>query len=958
MWPPKIKKVSPLAQSVFYFLGKLLHDCDDRNVILKWLTLAFLPNEKPKSSEVTMIGYSNCLIQDYESVAWVFLFSDDTFKSFILNEENKFTKLKEGKINKVSINIDTNSIIFEGKSRDPILKFYPTDPKTVMAWADAHDETQDLTVTFLSSARTPFPNIFYEYAIPMLMTNNNIVLKAILRVFNNIGSAPPSFFSALLDVFATKDTINTLFSTILICDLETTNGSLNEIVTRNLMTNQFFRILVTRYYESYFERFLSKLIRYIDDRADLRLTQPDCDVERAKVVVFSFIKYILGSYGIFPPQISHFLSFVRSYSSIVHNNREEVFNLISTLFFENILVNGLLGNEPFPKVQLKNKNQIIELLRFIKPIFIHKTIETTNPEIWDWNTRITFRVHPQLDIFLSVISDPAPDARFPSVNDEQYEEYSSCIFQTISNNQDQFIENYEKMKKQTAISSCASWNFTFAVSMLFQHMSDGEELEVNTENKKDDYRNFLDTAVIRPQPIPNSPFSDHYGKDYLESAHPSSYLMQSLELMNDQVNIPNNKLPRMPLIPHYSDEDIAAEIELRKKELAEPQTRTARTVAPQANASTQGNLTSPRFPPNQMMNQNPNQNPLPTTQNTQSQQVPQPITSNQAKPSLSQLNPQLSNQQPTNVITPNLLSANQAQKQSQLQLLEDILKSMPEQAKNTPQPLLLPSQPSQSNMLRQSRSQSAMKLAPTISINPKKREPTTIEEDTPVHLIPTTTATEHQANIVPKRTVGKKNRLKLGRSVSPETDKVIKKKSRRKTAETTTNTASSSMDEENAPKKKVLRKKTKKARAKTVDPVPEKLSSSPSTDKLNSPGKKRKRIVKRKGSNRGMTKTVEDELREPSISPQQVQIQANNNNSQNAKPKGRKRASTTKTPTLVIDPSILVPSNATISRKSSKSSNATKSSKNSDTPASPITHSPSKKKSKTKKKSSSQSGPQ
>lgn len=957
-WPPRLKKVSPIATSMFYFLGKLLHDCDNRDVILKWLIMSFIPKSETRHK---LIGFTNCRIEGRsKNSCWIFLFSDNKYEFYALNESNKFAKQQEGNVANVSISLESNSVTFHGKNGDKDITFYPTDPKTVVSWADVNDESQDLTVTFLSAARAPFPPAFYDYAVPYLTDNNNTVLRAILNVHNQLGASPPTFFSALIDIFATESRINILFSTIVLCDLELVGSNINDIVLKNLNSSQFFKILVTRYYESYFERFLSKLIKYIDSRApSLRLYSSDCNTQIAEIIVFSFIKYILGSYGIFPCPISHFLSFVRSYAAIYNNNREAVFNLISSLYFENILINGILGFEPFPSVQLKNKNAIQDLLHFIKPIFQHKTIETTNPEIWEWNKRVSFRTHPQLDVFLSVISDPCPDAQFQLVSDEHYDEFSSVIFQTISNNHEQFVEKYDQLKSRISSSTCASWNFTFSVAMLFQHMSDGEELEINTENKKDEYRNYLDTELIRPAPVPHSPFREPASLDYLPTSQPSSYLMQSLDLMPD--NISQNKLPVMPNIPVYSDEDIINEVNERKKAMAEPQMRKRQIQTPAAPQQTKAQegatkiQSIPLTPTNPLTPTSPLMSgpliPQKTLLESLLSQSQQPQSQN-----LAQLNQTMIKQPQDN----NLLSQpikSPTLEQSLLMktpTLEQSLLSQPIKSSipdlSTIQASITPLTP-----ITQATTITTTNQAPLVDLGLNKMTPSSLDDinlgldvdfknpklnnDDNKSTKSTKSAKTSKAtksprpkgeaatldDSVPVRRVGRKKGLKPGRSVSPETDRRVKGP---RTLE------GESMETAPLPVEPVVPKKGKKTkiRAKTVDPIADRLSSANTPPQ--SPSRKRKRSA---GKKKLTTKTMDDiEPPVPNLAP--------------PKPTTRRRSRTTlsKKPPKLSSSSLNTTSEGGTSRKSSDVDKSPIVSSN--IPDSPIASPKRKKSGKAKKK--------
>ena len=556
-WPPQIKAQSNVAKDIFYMFVKTLKAVEDKEKLFKWIIYSIFSRKWVSRKDKDIIALARgSLVTDEQSKCWVFIQNNKHFFVFLENS-GEFQPATKGAIDSISVSYENKSISLQ-KQGEEMFSFVPDDIKQLNIWRDIFEEDVQIVNFLENRGLLHFPRPLYDTVIHNITVSDSSMLRCLL-------SAPIFSYDvmeSLLDIFINEDKVNLLFSTIVICDLEKCNSSLSYLGTKQSLTCQMMSILVSRYAPQYYNNFVSKLVSYIDSHGEIDLTSSDeSELQHAKVVFFSVIKYIFGSCDFFPLEISHFLSYVRFYSSIVRNEKVPIFNLISKLFFEYILI-PLTDTHSHP---IENRDSVNEFIETVYAVFNHEPIALRNHLLIDWEKRIDLKVYPNVGFFLASISDyRGKGTQFKKPEKSKMKKSCELIIQRISNDYEIFRSQVESFEKdRTCHGSPLSWNFALSLTMMFPHAADENQLEINAERMIEQFKSQQSSSSS------DTPFYEEKKAQSLETALnkkrtafvPSiADLLPPLGAAASKINVPEGGLQPTLIPPLYDDEFVAHKV--------------------------------------------------------------------------------------------------------------------------------------------------------------------------------------------------------------------------------------------------------------------------------------------------------------------------------------------------------------------------------------------------------------
>ena len=544
-WPPVAVVSKPTSKIAFFFIAKIAYEIDDQIKLFKWVSYSFRPfKNNPKHEIVAFINGADTSGQSVLAL----IYRNKNLVYF--SGENK----KETKISQISISIEDKTISFKNES-ETVLTLKPSNASELTSWVDILDDVDEgkenaLEHYFLVLGKGPYPKEFQNLFVSMITSvNDQKMLRSLLMLVDEKQKDAKQILESLYDIFTKENKVNILYSTLVITDIERSNGAINSLAENGSLTMQMLTILVKKFIIDYQNEFFTKFFDYLEEKGDLGLRKEGTDIKDAKTFFFSAMKYFLGSGFFMAPEITHFLSFVRTYLPIVVNDRISVFNVLASLFYNCIFYPAVNGVDPFPPPKVTNKEQLKEIAEYFHRILIHQSLNDVNPKLADWENRILFKVHPKVDTFLAYISENLEDIEYKLPEEDKLSSSIQNCIDMIRNNGEEFNKTFDSLANdKIPYGTTCGWNMAVLVSFMFPNACDKEELDLNKENKKEEFRNMLDSNAYRISEVPASPCGEPHKEKRIVLSSPSKYIVP-MSLMSKIPIFEDNKLPKLPPLP-------------------------------------------------------------------------------------------------------------------------------------------------------------------------------------------------------------------------------------------------------------------------------------------------------------------------------------------------------------------------------------------------------------------------
>ena len=545
IWPPKIKITGELMFETFCILVTIAHECQNAKVFFEFLHRKIFTKISNSSKKRKVRAFSTGSTNSQR--CFVFLKSDNSF--VVYSETNSvFSQSVVGKFTSISV---TNDIVnFIGKDSNVLFSFVPSEKQLAKMWLDIQKEEQKSPFSFFEKnmKNVVIPEVIHDNIASIFVDNSSFAMRALLSAKVSNQKSMKNILISLFKVYSSNNSLPVFYSTLLIhCLYENKCKDVTKLLESGSCLTLMIDFLVEKYGSLYYESFIKKFVDYVDSKGDMKLCDQECDVQNAKIVFFSALKYICGSISSFPKEISYFLSFVRTYSSLIYNDRSQVFSLLSSIYINHVFVPMLKGNATFPAIKMQNEKSSNEMFDMILTTLRGERLKTENPGIIEWEKRVTYHMRPLFDLLYSSISDFCDLPNY-SFSKKETEDAFSLVVKHISLNKDAFVAENERLMNENDYGNTASWNMCIYISMMFPFASDGPELRSNAEDVGYIYKNMLNNEYLM-KVTPQSTIIPTKPSPFIKEKEPSKMFTIHVEPTKKA-----QKLPEMPPLPIIGDD--------------------------------------------------------------------------------------------------------------------------------------------------------------------------------------------------------------------------------------------------------------------------------------------------------------------------------------------------------------------------------------------------------------------
>ena len=532
-WPVVIPITMTHLRSLFFILVKMTYQTEDPSKFLYWMTGKLFPKFWSKKNSIfngTLLSFCKFnLPNNPKKKLWAVL--DIQNKFYVYDTENSISNpIFECEALEIKIEPNNNICIYN-LINEKSYTFIPEEKEQINLWKSILDKKHAPFPYFLRGYEEKLPEPIIKAIFLALTAHDMALVRSICHPNVTLVKDGVPIVEALFEVLSYDGKINFLINTLVAQEFEEPSLTPELILRGNSNLTNLFKVFFRKYGMVYFNSFLIKIIKYIDNLGDIGLKDPKtCNMKKAEIAYFSVLKYISGSIQFIPPEIRHFASVLKSYIEIRFNDKQTVLNTLSGFLFLRFISSAIATPKTYlPNIKIKNNSNLVTFAKLLQVAFNFSFMSSKNPEFSHWDLRLKHHIYPKLEEFLFSIADITKSPNYSNSNETTVLNSVALLYKQISLNYESFISKYnESIDSNIYQGGCLSWNFSSAISMMFKHLYDKDIFIKYLQQKKNERK-----STINIQSLDGGNSSNIHSSNY-----PENYLDSSL-----MTNIPNNQLP-------------------------------------------------------------------------------------------------------------------------------------------------------------------------------------------------------------------------------------------------------------------------------------------------------------------------------------------------------------------------------------------------------------------------------
>lgn len=476
-WPPCIPD-TPKAKSLTLFLLKVLHHCNAAHMTMQYManTIAHPRwHENPSTTNSHLKAICLChrkrKVFNEPRFFWAYVMGDNQFHLDRI-ENGQLIKHTTGKL--VDIEISRNGkiirVILENKTK----RLDPVELIQIDLWQGLHTGTLSPFPLMLTSIEHPLPHVIFPSLLECILADDLLFAKSLLHFSVVKVQEGLPLAEAFLNVFAYGGKVTQLLVMLSGIEFDSNVISSSMVLRGNTHLSCMFKVFFNKYGKIYYDKFLKKIVQYIDRCGNIGLRTPiQAPEKRVQQVFLTVLKNILRSGGDIPPQIKHFASILKACSISRFNSKQATFNTLSGFFLLRF-VTAIIGDPKAfdPNIELPNYDQIGIFIPFsilIQMPFNLSPISGKFECFNTWNAWLQQNYYDAIIDFVYSIADYTEPAEYEHPSQEVLYESLETILRCTSQNHEAFANRYKSlMNSDDKWSEALSWYLCSFVSSFFK----------------------------------------------------------------------------------------------------------------------------------------------------------------------------------------------------------------------------------------------------------------------------------------------------------------------------------------------------------------------------------------------------------------------------------------------------------------------------------------------------------
>lgn len=484
-WPSSVPNKDEIREFVLFYV-MLINQSNEPMKLIKYAMKNFSYNNWHDKTEVKYPIRVCCTCKkgkelDPNDFNYALLDDEDNFKFYHVKGLIKVEKI--AKIS--SISTDGKCVSLFNSENKLIIKFTPSEQTQCNIWSSFHTQKPITFPLTICGIKSPVPDTLICTFYDALTNDDFTILRTLVHYTVAKVSDGLELATALLDIFSYAGKVNYLLTVLVGLEFEQESLTPTTVLRGNSHLTWMFKVFYDRFGRSYFNDFLEKIIKYIDDQGDLNLKEPDTcteeQKEKIKVMFFTILKNFMSSGKLIPQQMRHFASILKALSAARFNDKNATFNTLSG-FFCLRFVTALLANPPSFDSQIEMKHDVsVSAIPFSQLLQIPFNLVELGGRFLkfaDWNESIEKIIFPKLEKFVYSIADLEQQPVYPPPSKQTLKKQLEFVLEVISRNHKNFEIRYNYLKGNTDDEyPIAGWDIGTFLMNFFKN-------DINDKNNK------------------------------------------------------------------------------------------------------------------------------------------------------------------------------------------------------------------------------------------------------------------------------------------------------------------------------------------------------------------------------------------------------------------------------------------------------------------------------------------
>jgi len=325
----------------------------------------------------------------------------------------------------------------------------------------------------LCSLEPPYPVPVLVSFFEALTLDDMILLRAIVHYGVVPVNEGVAFIDALLDIFAFAGKIEQFLIALIGLEFSKDELQINTVLRANTHVTNLFKAFFARYAKPYFDSCLSKIIDYILGVGNIGLSHIEsADKEKAEVMLFTVLKYILHSENVIPAEIRYLASILKAEAIVRFNNKQATYNtlvgFICLRFITAVIADPIMFRPNTEEFSPEMMTMLMPFSQLLQTPINLAPFDERFEKFSDWNPRVRKHIWPKLIKFVLSVADLKEKLFYQPPSEEQVFKSLSRVLTSSSAKFQQFKNQYEFLQRDPNVFHPIGWNLAGFLSAFFQ----------------------------------------------------------------------------------------------------------------------------------------------------------------------------------------------------------------------------------------------------------------------------------------------------------------------------------------------------------------------------------------------------------------------------------------------------------------------------------------------------------
>ena len=480
IWPPTVT-FSPDVSNCLLFIVALTHLCGSPETVVHWASTMLVPeNWHDKDSITNAAMRAICLchrkrkVRKEKRLFWAEVDSTGQFTLY-LSENGQISDHFHCQCGGIKVSKDNVTVTVLDEKGHHLKRFEPVDAWQGQLWTGLDWKSRDsgtpAPLFMATTVERPILPRFLPAVYQAVTANDLFLLRALIHF--SVTKIPDhmEMCEALLDIFAHAGKVTQLL--LCLCSAEFNSISLTPetILRSNSILTTMMKVFILRFAGKYTENVLVRLAKYVAERGDLKIGNPNANEEQVKPVVSTVLSTIFRSGSEITPEVRHIASILRACATSRFNSKMGTYCTLSG-FFNLRYMCPFFTNPTVYTTELQiSENIIQQTLVPLSGLLLHIANLCPMAGRFEpfsvWNTKLKERHFPDLVNFILSIGDINEQPEYEPPSDERLREALLRVVSQMSKSHEAFFRVYNEIAESSDHGTIVKWNFAAFLNSYF-----------------------------------------------------------------------------------------------------------------------------------------------------------------------------------------------------------------------------------------------------------------------------------------------------------------------------------------------------------------------------------------------------------------------------------------------------------------------------------------------------------